>query len=185
MRRSSDEDALPVIVPRSDKVLVPTSQERVRRLRDHLASVMVRTNGEGAACRPGPEGFAADVARAACTLCRGWCCRNGDNDAFLDESTLARVCHARPELDAEAVLHLYAERVPAVGYKDSCIFHGEKGCTLDRTLRSDVCNSYFCGGLQAYMSSGDVTTPVVIMAGESNEMRTSPVLMPQRTARPT
>ncbi len=46
-----------------------------------------------------------------------------------------------------SLLQLYNERVPAAGYAGSCIFHGKRGCTLDRSLRSDVCNSYFCGGL--------------------------------------
>ena len=35
-RDLGDDDSLPVIVPRSDKVLVPTSAARIRRLREHL-----------------------------------------------------------------------------------------------------------------------------------------------------
>jgi hypothetical protein len=80
------------------------------------------------------------VARAACSLCKGWCCRNGEDNAFLDETTMASVRCARSALNVRAVLRLYVERVPEVGYEDSCIFHGKQGCTLDRSLRSDVCN---------------------------------------------
>ena len=128
--------------------------------------------------RPEPEGFVARVARTACFLCKGWCCRNGADNAFLDETTMARVRCARSALDVRAVLRLYVERVPEVGFEDSCIFHGKQGCTLDRSLRSDVCNSYFCSGLQVYMTGGDAVTPTMIIAGVGGKMRTSPILMP-------
>ena len=91
---------------------------------------------------------------------------------------MARVRCARSELDVRAVLQLYVDRVPEVGYEDSCIFHGKQGCTLDRSLRSDVCNNYFCGGLHDYMAGGGAATPTMIIAGVGNKMRTSPILMP-------
>ena len=90
---------------------------------------------------------------------------------------MARVRIARPELDARAVLRLYLNRVPAVAYRDSCIFHGRQGCTLDRSLRADICNSYYCGGLGAYMKTS-AAVPTKIIAGEGDKMRTSPVLTP-------
>ena len=91
---------------------------------------------------------------------------------------MARVRCARSALDVRAVLRLYVERVPQVGFEDSCIFHGKQGCTLDRSLRSDVCNSYFCIGLQVYMTGGDAVTPTMIIAGVGDQMRTSPILIP-------
>jgi len=183
-KAAADDDSLPVMVPRNDKAAVPISPERVRRLRKHLVVALraLRTmkNPEHSVSplRPEPEGFAARVARTACSLCKGWCCRNGEDHAFLDEGTMARVRCARWELDVRAVLRLYVERVPKVGYEDSCIFHGKQGCTLDRSQRSDVCNSYFCGGLQVYMADGEAATPTMIIAGVGDKMRTSPILMP-------
>ena len=38
---------------------------------------------------------------------------------------------------------IYLARVPAAAYQDSCIFHGKRGCTLDRSMRADICNTYF------------------------------------------
>ena len=61
--------------------------------------------------------------------------------------------------------------------ENSCIFHGMKGCTLDRLLRADICNSYYCGGLGDYMRTG-ATVPTKVFAGEADETRTSPVLIP-------
>src|ERR1700722_10754732 len=165
-----DDDPLPVMVPGSDKVLVQTPPERVRRLRRHLIVTLRALRGtkdtKRSALPPEPQGFAARVAGTACGLCKGWCCKNGDDDAFLDEPTLLRVRRANPSLKARAVLRLFIDRVPADAYQGSCIFHGKQGCTLDRSLRSDICNAYFCGGLHAYMASGATTTPVTVIARE-------------------
>jgi hypothetical protein len=183
-RDRADDDSLPVIVPRNDKRLVAVSPERVQRLREHLikelAYLQTRKNLDRFATpeRPGPIGFAGKVARSACSLCKGQCCRNGDDDAFLEDRTLARVRLAMPELKDRAMLRLYLDRVPPVAYRDSCIFHGKKGCTLDRSMRADVCNTYYCGGLGAFMKSRDAPVPTVIIAGEGDKIRTSPVLLP-------
>lgn len=173
-----DDEALPVIVPRNDHALVPTSPERTRRLREHLGRLFIsmRRAEPASMVRAGPKGFAARVANTACSLCRGWCCLNGEDDAFLDEATLARV---PPGLvSAAEVIEMYVERVPDAGYQDSCIFHGAKGCTLDRSMRSDVCNSYFCHGLHSFISSAAEAGPTVVISGEFDRMRLSPVLMP-------
>jgi hypothetical protein len=180
----ADDDSVPVMVPRNVKTLVPMAPERVRRLRRHLIAVLRASRADrelqhaASPVRPEPEGFAARVARAACAMCEGWCCKNGEDDGFLDERTVAQVRHAEKTLTARAVLRLYVERVPNAGYQGSCIFHGKQGCTLDRSMRSDVCNSYFCGGLHGFVAGGIGATPVTIIAGERDEMRTSPVLAP-------
>jgi hypothetical protein len=179
-RRDLDDDSLPVMVPRSDKALVPTPAARVRQLREHLRAalhVMKDPTCSASPLRPEPRGFAARVAHTACSLCKGWCCRNGGDDGFLDDRTMARVRIARPDLDERAVLRLYLARVPVAVYKHSCIFHGDRGCTLDRSLRADVCNAYFCGGLSAYMKTR-AAVPTRIIAGENDKMRTSQVLVP-------
>lgn len=177
----ADGDWQPVMVPRSTKTLVPISSERVQRLREHLAAALGAMRDRGAPAsplKPEPEGFAARVVQTACALCRGWCCRNGADDAFLDHRTMTRAAAGRPDLDAASLLQLYVERVPEVGFDNSCIFHGRQGCTLDRSLRSDVCNAYFCGGILSFMADGDATTAAVIFAGEGDTLRTSSVLLP-------
>lgn len=173
-----DDDALPVIVPRNERPLVPVGPERIQRLRAHLGRLCqsMRPAEPASTVRAGPEGFAARVANAACALCRGWCCFNGHDDAFLDEATLARLPAART--DAAGVIEMYAERVPDTVYRDSCIFHGPRGCTLDRSMRSDVCNAYFCNGLHAFIASAADAGPTVVISGEIDRMRLSPVLLP-------
>jgi hypothetical protein len=172
------------MVPRSQKALVVTSKGRVRQLRKHLVDSlrafrsMQKARPASSLPRPEPEGFAAQVAQSACTLCKGWCCRGGGDHAYIDETTMARVSRAMPELDARQILRLYVDRVPAEGYDSSCLFHGERGCTLTRALRSDVCNGYFCRGLEDYLKAGDAGAAVIVIAGEGDGMRTSPVLTP-------
>jgi hypothetical protein len=178
------DDSQPVMVPRNDKPLVAVPPQRVRRLREHLIKELRDLRNAkhverfASPVRPEPAGFAARVARTACSLCKGWCCRNGGDDAFLDDRTLARVRLANPGMTETALLRLYVDRVPAVSYPDSCIFHGSRGCTLDRSMRADVCNSYFCGGVSTYLKSDDLESPTVIIAGEGDKMRTSQVLVP-------
>ena len=173
-----DDEAQPVIVPRNDRSLVPTSPERIRRLREHLGRLFIsmRRAEPASMVRAGPEGFAARVANTACSLCQGWCCLNGEDDAFLDEATLAR--EPPGLMSAAEVTEMYVERVPGVGYENSCIFHGAKGCTLDRSMRSDVCNSYFCHGLHSFIASVEQAGPTVVISGELDRMRLSPVLVP-------
>jgi hypothetical protein len=174
-----DDDCLPVMVPRSDRRLVPLSPERVEKLREHLRKALLdlgKARRRVTAVSPEPAGFQAVVAKTACSLCRGVCCRNGDDDAFLDDRTLVRLRLADPKITDHAIMQLYLARVPEAVYQDSCIFHGKRGCTLDRSMRADVCNAYFCGGLRAYMKAK--AEPTVVLAGEGDKMRSSPVLMP-------
>jgi hypothetical protein len=110
---AADDDSLPVIVPRNDKAVVLISPERVRRLCEHLV-VTLRALGRMKSpehsvspLRPESEGFAGHVARTACSLCKGSCCKNGEDHAFLDETTIARVHCAGPALDVRAVPRLY------------------------------------------------------------------------------
>ena len=172
-----------VTVPLSSRGLVPMEPERVRRLRKHLVQslramrTMKRPAQSASPMRPEPEGFAGDVARAACTLCRGWCCKGGGDHGYLDERVMVRVRQAQPELDARAVIRLYVGSVPAMNYAGSCVFHGEQGCTLDRSLRSDVCNSYFCTGLGNFVKGGEAVTSAIVIATQDGETRISPVLV--------
>ena len=180
-RLSADDSARPVMVPRYTRPLVPVTADRVRRLRERLVQALrdARELRRTAVSRPPqPDGFAAQVARTACELCEGWCCRNGGDEAYLDGHAMARVRREMPDLNAGAVVRLYASRVPALAYKDSCIFHGAKGCTLDRSLRADICHIYYCKGLTAYLRSRRRDSPSVIFAGKGDDMRSSAVLVP-------
>lgn len=115
---------------------------------------------------------------------RIWLARYAEGGAALTAQTTrfwmrrrSRACRQGLVGIAE-VTEMYVERVPDRGYENSCIFHGAKGCTLDRSTRSDVCNSYFCHGLHSFMSSVEEAGPTVVISGELDRMRLSPVLVP-------
>jgi len=170
-----------VMVPGYAGTLAQRDAGRIRALRKHLAESMrdAREAKTQAAVTPPPEqpgGFRASVARTACTLCRGWCCRNGGEHAYLDGRALARVRRERPELDARAILRLYTDAVAEPAYAGSCMFHGASGCTLDRSLRSDLCNSYYCSGLEAFMKSETLPGKAIVLSAAEGKMRMSPVL---------
>jgi hypothetical protein len=181
--RTAADTPLAVSVPLNQRALVPTSPERVRRIREHLVHslrdlrTMKHPERNASPLRPEPAGFAGTVARAGCAMCGGYCCKGGGEHAYLDERDMARVRQARPELEARAVIRLYMGRVPAEGYAGSCVFHGAQGCTVDRSLRSDVCNSYFCNALRDFVATANTATNVVVTAtGANGETRLSPVL---------
>ena len=112
------------MVPRSDKRLCLTHPERTRELRKHLVDAlrtlrMAKHPARSASStRPEPDGLVARVARTACSLCRGSCCRGGGDHGYMDERTMARVRRARPELDAREVLRLYVGLVPGLSYEE-------------------------------------------------------------------
>jgi hypothetical protein len=170
-----------VMVPGYAGTLAPRDAARLRGLRKHLVEAMrdareAKTQAAVTPPPPQPQGFRASVARAACTLCRGWCCRNGGEHAYLDGRALARVRRERPDLDARAILRLYSESVAEPAYAGSCMFHGASGCTLDRSLRSDLCNSYYCAGLEAFMKSETLPDSAMVLSAAEGKMRMSPVL---------
>jgi hypothetical protein len=168
-----------VSVPLNDKGLAPVTRARIRDLRMHLVEslramrVMKHPERNASPLRDEPQGLAGTVARTACGLCRGSCCKGGGEHAYLDERTMARVRQKHRELEAGAIIGLYVARIPAVGYRDSCIFHGADGCTLDRTLRSDVCNGYFCSALGRFVTNPEAPAGVVVVARESGRTRRS------------
>jgi len=179
---AATDDSRTVTVPLNRRPLAPMPAERVRRIREHVVRslrdlrTMKRPQENASPLRPEPAGFAGAVARAGCTLCAGFCCKGGGEHAYLDERDMARVRQARPELDARAVIRLYIEQVPAESYEGSCVFHGPRGCTLDRSLRSDVCNSYFCNALRDFVNTATNAARVVVMAGDGEALRRSEVL---------
>jgi hypothetical protein len=179
-----DDDPTPVTVPRTTKTLVPVSADRIRKLHRHLVNALLASQAveeePASPVSPKPEldGFPARVASVACSLCQGWCCTSGDDDGFLGAGTMIRVRRANPELELVEIANLYLSRVPDRSDRGSCIFHGRNGCTLERSLRSDVCNDYYCEGLGRFLNGGDYGSPVVVVAAEGEDVRTSPVIVP-------
>jgi hypothetical protein len=176
-----------VTVPYQDSQLEPVSRERVRELRRHLVSELrdlrVAKHPEKLIQKEAVvlDGFTAEVAGTGCKQCQGFCCQRGGEHAYIDDRTLAKVRRDRPELDARGIIRLYAESVATLGYKESCVFHGAAGCTLDRSLRAELCNSYYCTGLLDFLNKKEKPHAVVVVAarngkGQKSDVLTAPAL---------
>ncbi|MEQ9570248.1 MAG: hypothetical protein RLN75_08680, partial [Longimicrobiales bacterium] len=133
-----------------DPTAVADFRRHLRRVLDDLVS-----GGPG---RSAPDSDAADVAgepppeetdavARACATCRGWCCRRGGSHAFLDVRSVDRVWRGRPGASPTALEALYVEHLGDTHLDGGCVFQGESGCRLPRSLRSDTCNSWLCPDL--------------------------------------
>lgn len=172
-----------VSVPAQQSPLVAPDQARVRKLKRHLVESLRDLRQ---AKRPEkliqppsaePEGFVADVVRAGCTQCQGFCCRGGGEHAYLDERTMARVRRDNPDLNAAGIIALYTRSLASPGYEGSCLFHGSAGCTLPKPLRAELCNQYYCTGLWDFMRTTPLPEKVVIAASRGGITRISGLIM--------
>lgn len=85
--------------------------------------------------------------KKACSLCRGGCCRIGEEHAFLKKETILRYVSRHPDQKPEQVMSAYLTYLPKKTFRESCVYHTETGCSLHRNMRSHVCNDYLCDAL--------------------------------------
>lgn len=96
---------------------------------------------------PPPTPEVAAALGAACATCRGHCCRHGGERAYLGPEAMQRYIAAHPDHGPEDVQRAYLAHVGTRTVTGSCVYHGARGCTLPREMRSDTCNRFFCGPL--------------------------------------
>ncbi len=125
----------------------------------------------------------ASVLGRSCATCRGECCTAGGDHAFLREESLVRIRREHPALDDNALLAAYTSHIPIRHYRGSCLYHTTTGCALPRTLRSDLCNRYICGGLTQLTTALDATggTTVFVGAADSVHLRRMALVDTDRT----
>ena len=201
--------ALPVILlpanTRGTELLPESSREDfLLRLRAEIAVAFqdpVRDNSapmslEATAARDNAIGLtvgahevpgAADLSAmlgASCATCRGECCTAGGTHAFLKEDSLLRVraqlADEGTPMTAESLETLYASHLPARHYRGSCVFHTTAACALPRSLRSNLCNRYLCGGLTQLTRALEATTQhtAYVAAADSVHLRRMAYLEP-------
>jgi len=180
--------AVLVVLPASTRALAPQHPERRTLLRERLTGLVedADSDPDGPTGDPvsadAPRSSADLLTRGACTACQGHCCRLGEDHAFLRPATLRRFHQAHPEMTAEQVVDAYIARVPAESVEGSCVFQGQAGCTLPRSMRSDVCNRYLCEDLERAQQTAadapvlavcfDGTTPLRTVLIEAGRVRT-------------
>lgn len=146
------DDPPTMVVPAQRDGIAEVTPERRRRLRRHIARLLrnMSTPAEVPAASETWMAPPTPLGLAACTMCQGRCCGHGGDLAYLTELTMARVVAAEANPSASRLLRRYLQRVPDKAVRGSCIFHGERGCTLDRPLRADICNRYYCAPVRGF-----------------------------------
>ncbi|AMW05661.1 hypothetical protein [Gemmatimonas phototrophica] len=177
------------LVPLSRAPLHETSAHRhamlAQRIRELLATMRQTTADQDDGLIEQPAPLSHDQTRvvvAVCSACRGHCCTNGREHAFLRVRTLRDYAAAHPEHTDEAIVQAYLAHLPTHALHPGCVYQGERGCTLPREMRSAICNSYLCTGLQMAVDGTSPDTVGVFVAHREGrqvnggELRALPVL---------
>ena len=143
------------LLPRNNQVLTPLSEIRTTAFREFLSQTVTQANAlsetvvETTASTNGIPDNQADlpVLDAGCALCGGECCQTGGNTAWLEPATIQRLNWLSLAISEQRIVEHYLSYLPQVSYENSCIYHADRGCTLPRKMRSNVCNQFLCRGL--------------------------------------
>lgn len=176
-RLTRTDDVVRIDVPGQREPLAPVGPDRVRAFKRHLLGAMRDLAKARRPERliqkrsPEPQGLGARVVAAGCAHCAGSCCMAGGTHAFIDERTLARVRQERPGMDVRAVMRAYVGAIGREAVSGSCVFHGPVGCTLERGLRAELCNSYHCNALRDFLKAPPQDIRTILIRTHDNEER--------------
>ena len=157
------------IVPMQRRPVVPMPHAVRARFSDHLRALIARAFE----ARPEQTCVARDedahpaAIDAACCLCHGKCCLNGGpNNAFLETGDVDRFRLRNPGSTEAETRQAYEALIPEHHVLGSCVFHGHGGCTLPRSMRSDLCNAFLCSGQRQIAEGLDTGARSVTMIAE-------------------
>lgn len=159
--------------PMQRRPVLPTSPRMRKAFEAYLDDLILRAFAE----EPGPPGHRSHDAEhgerieAACMLCHGHCCLNGGpSNAFLTVEDVNRFRRENPGATPDDVRTAYYALMPEKTVLLSCVFHGPVGCTMPRTMRSDLCNSALCSS-QRHLIEGEAggDTAAVLVAEFRNQ----------------
>jgi hypothetical protein len=138
-------------LPANEHAIVPLSAERRAVFAANTAFALDRALEEPDRPFPvtpdTPEAHAG-IIRAGCAACRGACCTKGGDTAYLYPDHFRRLLPKWKGRTRDGILADYLSRLPGRVYEESCVYHTETGCALPRELRSNLCNTFLCGGLE-------------------------------------
>ena len=136
-----------VALPTAKERMEPVSQDRRELLAANIeAEFAARKDRTRVPKTPTPLDDASLLA--VCGTCRGACCKWGEDHAYLTRAVLSRVKAERRIASNATLLQAYLERIPETSREGSCIYHGEDGCALPRSMRSETCNRFVCHPLK-------------------------------------
>ena len=161
--------------PMQRRPVLPTSPKMRKAFEAYLDDLILRAFAD----EPGPpeprshDAEHGERIESACMLCHGHCCLNGGpSNAFLTVEDVNRFRRENLGATPDDVRAAYYALMPEKTVLMSCVFHGPVGCTMPRTMRSDLCNSALCSS-QRHLIEGAAggDTAAVLIA----EFRNQPV----------
>lgn len=189
-RPTHTAETVPIaLVPRHHARLRQTAARRHTMLAQHIGALLatMRQTGpeqdDGYIEQPAPLNVAETrVVITVCSACKGACCAAGREHAFLRVRTMRDYAAAHPLLTDDEIVQAYLAHLPANALHPGCVYQGARGCTLPRDMRSAICNSYLCTGLQGAVDAATPETVGVFVAHRdgvqvsSGRLRALPVL---------
>lgn len=164
-------------IPANERTPGPLGETRRKTFAENLVFALERAMSDPD--RPFPESpesppAHAPMIRAACAACRGACCSHGGDHAYLYPDHFRRLLRDRPGKTRDQMFAEYLALLPDVVYQDSCVYHTVAGCSLPRDLRSNLCNTFLCGGLSQMLDAqpkeGDPLPFRAVCARESGDV---------------
>lgn len=151
------------VIPASVSRITRLPAQRRREFRNYMKDLIGRsfaipitpTVEQNQATPPIAEETRLQAASGqACACCRGSCCQGGGySHAYLEIATLQRYRATHPDQSPREVLNTYMSHVGKETNQGSCVYHGADGCGLTRDMRADICNEFYCAGLQEFRQS--------------------------------
>ena len=92
-----------------------------------------------------------DISNRMCAMCKGGCCADGGNAAYITSATIKREKKRQPGLSDEDLVQAYLSRLSSQTITNACINQTTSGCALPIEMRSDTCNGFHCDTLSAWL----------------------------------
>jgi hypothetical protein len=159
------------VIPAAVHRVTRLPAQRRREFRDNLQSLIDRAAALPISPtvdqEPATESASIQDARLqaassnACACCQGSCCRGGAyTHAYLGVETLQRYRANHPDQSPRQILAAYMRHIADETCEGSCVYQRADGCSLPRDMRANICNEFYCGGLQEFRANTPATGPV-------------------------
>ncbi len=172
------------VIPATQCPVTYLPQERRSAIGDHLEKLIIEAHkkrivspndcqDEGTkAAKSHVDQTPLSIVQEACAMCRGNCCLNGGDRAYLTVETILRYSADHPELESHEVRTVFLLHVEERTTENSCIYHGKNGCHLPRAARSTTCNEFECAALKQLLTklSGPGPYRVFLVATQKNRV---------------
>jgi hypothetical protein len=99
-----------------------------------------------------------------CGMCKGGCCTQGGETAYISVRTIRRFMDKHPNLSDDEILDAYLSKIGDETITDACINQTSSGCALPREMRSNTCNRFYCDALKDWHDQPDEKRNDIVLA---------------------